>query len=680
MADDPSAAVAEGQTGSGAGGPVVLRGSFKIYPTIPLPELNSPMAQAFSAESLKNASDPYFALVCQPNALPRTDVFNHFRGNTFSHLLTLREWGSVFWPPAGHHVTVLVYDRPMGGRLTDVLAVENEKISPHEVATDFIEPFTAFARDFSTRGVPHRNIRPDNIFYMDEARTTWAVGDCLTSPPGFHQPFGFEPIEQSMCSPAGRGRAQVTADMYAIGVTLVYLLTDRDPLAEKSDEEILSSKISHGSYMTIAGEEKIAINLLEPLRGLLSDDTTLRWTSDELELWLDGRRMTPQQKQAPPSAERGFAIDGTEYKSLRPLAIAMLKNTKEAAKRIKDGSLEAWLLRGLEDTDTAQAVKTAGQAVSSYSNDPVVAEEVLVTRVSMALDPEAPIRYRDFCFMPEGFGAALAFEYLKDGKAAIPIEVLRADVVQFWFEAQGTIVAAFSGERKQFSQLKSFLNLIEPGYGIERCLYTLVPGIQCLSPLIANYHVMTIDSLLPSLDMAGKTADTSKSPVDRHICAFIAARFGHDVESHLTAYSSPEPEVSTLGMLSLLAIIQWRHRTDPLTNLSVWVGGLLGPALDVYHSQTTRKEIEAEIPRVIRRGSLPELYNLLDNADRRRIDAADFMQAQAEYSAARKEIENLQSTEFQGEKAAQMGQQSAAIGSIVIALLAITGTFLLTKV
>jgi len=680
MADDPNATVAQPSVGAATGGPVLLRNAYKIYPTIPLPELDSPGAKAFSAESIKMPNDPYFALVCSPDSLPRTDIFNALRNNSFSHMLTLREWGSVFWPPAGHHVTVLIYDRPLGGRLSEVLAGEGRKISPHDVTKDFIEPFTAFARDFSTRGIPHRNIRPDNIFYLDEARTDWVIGDCLASPPGFNQPFVFEPIEQAMCIPAGRGRGQVATDMYAIGVTLVYLLSDHDPIGHKTEEEILASKIRHGSYMTIAGEEKIAINLLEPLRGLLSDDPTQRWTFEELELWVDGRRMTPQQKQAAPSAERGFRIGGNEYKSLRPLAMAMIKNTKDAAKRIKDGSLETWLQRGLEDGDTAQAVREAAQMQSLFSGDPVVSEEILVAKVCMILDPEAPIRYRGFNFMPEGFGPALAYEYLKDGKATIPIEIIRHDVVQHWFEAQGTIMAAFSGERKQFSQLKSFLSFTEPGYGIERCLYTLVPGLQCLSSMIANYHVVTIDTLLPSLDMAAKTADQSKFPIDRHICAFIAARFGHDVESHLTAYSSPEPEISTLGMLSLLAIVQWRFRTDPLTNLSAWIGGLLGPALDVYHSRTTRKEIEAEIPRVVRRGSLPELYNLLDNPERRKVDERDFQTAMSEYSAARKEIEELQSTEIQGEKAAHMGQQSAAITSIVISLLVITGTYLLTKV
>ena len=82
----------------------------------------------------------------------------------------------------------------------------------------------------------------------------------------------------------------------------------------------------------------------------------------------------------------------------------------------------------------------------------------------------------------------------------------------------------------------------------------------------------------------------------------------------------------------------------------------------------------------MRRGSLPELYNLLDNKERRKLDEMDFQSALREYALARKEIEELSSTEIQGEKAEHMGQQSAAITSIVISLLIVTATYLMTKV
>ena len=57
-------------------------------------------------------------------------------------------------------------------------------------------------------GLTHRAIRPDNLFFLDEAREILVMGDCVTAPAGFHQPPLLEPIERTMASPA---RTQVPA-------------------------------------------------------------------------------------------------------------------------------------------------------------------------------------------------------------------------------------------------------------------------------------------------------------------------------------------------------------------------------------------------------------------------------------------------------------------------------------
>ena len=49
------------------------------------------------------------------------------------------------------------------------------------------------------------------------------------------------------------------------------------------------------------------MSLLEPLRGLLSDTLDERWTMEELEMWLDGQRLTPLQKKAKPKLEKARA-------------------------------------------------------------------------------------------------------------------------------------------------------------------------------------------------------------------------------------------------------------------------------------------------------------------------------------------------------------------------------------
>ncbi|PPR72179.1 MAG: hypothetical protein CFH05_01375, partial [Alphaproteobacteria bacterium MarineAlpha3_Bin4] len=158
---------------------------------------------------------------------------------------------------------------------------------------------------------------------------------------------------------------------------------------------------------------------------------------------------------------------------------------------------------------------------------------------------------------------------------------------------------------------------------------------------------------------------------------FIAARFDEDIDPHLKALASPKPDTSVIGMLSLLAFLQWKLKIGPVLGLSSWVGGLLGPAINTYHNRMTRRTIESEIPRLVRQGSLPELFDLIDNAEKRREDRDGFEAAKAEWVAMEEEIMDIEgSGEERLTKAERSGQQAAAIMSIVMSMIVVTFMFL----
>jgi len=137
--------------------------------------------------------------------------------------------------------------------------------------------------------------------------------------------------------------------------------------------------------------------------------------------------------------------------------------------------------------------------------------------------------------------------------------------------------------------------------------------------------------------------------------------------------AAPNPETSTIGMLSLLAFLQWKLRLNALFGLSSWVGGLLGPAINTYHSRSKRREIEKEIPRLVRKGSLPELFDLIDNADNRKADQDGFAVACAQFAGAEKEIREIEGSGTEQQTKAELsGQQAAAVMSIVMAMIVIS--------
>ena len=75
----------------------------------------------------------------------------------------------------------------------------------------------------------------------------------------------------------------------------------------------------------------------------------------------------------------------------------------------------------------------------------------------------------------------------------------------------------------------------------------------------------------------------------------------------------------------------------------------------------------------MRKGSLPELFDLIDNADNRKIDTEGYAAAREEYAAAEEEIVGIEQTDTaRSEEAERVGEQTAAISSIVMALIVIS--------
>ncbi len=246
----------------------------------------------------------------------------------------------------------------------------------------------------------------------------------------------------------------------------------------------------------------------------------------------------------------------------------------------------------------------------------------------------------------------------------------------FWFSAQEDARPKNRDIARTFVQLRSVLQINEPGYGIERCLYELNPSLPCQSPLVTGDHVVAIEDLLPSLDRKATRGETKARPMDRHIAAFIAARFGGNTEPHLRALAAAEEGMSLIGMLSLLAFLQWRLRPGALYGLSSWVGGLLGPAINIYHSRTVRDEVEHAIPRLVRRGSLPEIYDLIDDAEALTRDAEGHAAARAAFTAAEAEIKRLADKGATRAAAAERtGQRVAVAMSVFISLAVVAVVF-----
>lgn len=653
-----------------AGGPVLLNDRYLIDTATPLPDLDRPSAKAYAVEDRRDLSRSLFGLVCTPGLPTRTNAMSALRDAGLDGLLPMVEYDTIDWPPLGQRSMVVIYEKPKGGRVLDAMEAGTFKCTEYDFPGAIMGPLFTGLRNIAALDIAHRAINPHNIFFMDAEMQTIVLGDCVTSPPGFDQPPMFEPTERGMAQPGGRGMGGTADDIYAFGATMVVLMLGHNPIARLGEDDMLRAKMEQGSYAAICANARLPMPLLEPLRGMLNDTVALRWGLDELTGWLAGEKQPPLQQTPVVRSSFPYLFEGHEFNSPRTLARYLSRHRETAMQAINDDALVTWLRRGVEDPHRADNVKATLETAALHQDSAEGSEDYIISKTCMVLDPQAPIHFKGMSFMPDGFGPALAVELLRRGDVSVPIEALSIEIPLLWYHSQRVIFAGASVQQIEFATWKGYLSSKEPGYGYERCLYEINASLPCQSELLIKNYVIEIEELLPALDEISNKVDANVKPIDRHISAFIAARFNEDILPHLKALASPKEETATIGMLSLLAFLQWKLRIKSLYGLSSWVGGLLGPAINTYNSRTTRRKIEKEIPSLVRKGSLPELFDLIDNAENRRIDTSGYETACAEYLQAEMEIRDIEgSGEALTTKAERTGKQTAAVISIVLAMM-----------
>jgi serine/threonine protein kinase len=649
----------------------VLKDRYVIHCNNPIMGLDNPSSKAFEVVDNKSSVRKLFAYVSRVKVLPRLGVSNALRGFVNKGMLPYVASGYVDWPAEGERAFAVVYERPIGGKVMPNLKDKINPLEEKELITA-IKPLVGALKEFSKRGICHRSIRPDNLFYMDKERTHIVFGDCIAVSPAYEQPASCETIPSMMCSPIGRGVGSYANDMYSFGATILMLALGFDPVANLSDEKLLEMKVKKGSYSTLIGDGKVSLSVMEALRGLLVDDADQRWDIESLELWVNGRRMSPVQSTALQVAQRALHFNGKEYYELSNVSKALYKNWEAAKEIILNGKLEIWLRRGFEDSSLADGLARIVDSISIRVLNKKNQGDIAVASVCMYLDKGMPVRYKGLSFMPDGFSDALYRTMAKGQNTKDYIDVIKYGLIEDWcdFNDMKTLIPVFL-------PIKKYINSTKMGYGLERCLYELNEKVPCLSKLVENSFVYEVKELLPALDEASKRQDSDAWPVDRHIAAFVASKVPKKVSEQVEAMNSSDPAVAAAGMVSLLATLQWSYGPETVFGLVSWVGGLVSPIVSSYHSKTRKKQIEKTIPRIVRSGKIYELYSLIDNVDERNADARDFDEAKAEYVSSKKEILKLEGGKKTRDKEAVVfGHQVAAVTSVIIAIMSMILLFL----
>lgn len=660
---------------------VILNDYVEISPSEPLPRLDSPTARAFAAKDLRDGNENNFALICDGNAPLRDNILMKLKSLQSPQILKLLEWGAVDWPEDGHRHKVVLLKKPLGAALMANLGGKIKPMSQAMMVDHVLNPVVSALGQLASIGITHRAIRPDNLYYSDGTRTSVMLGECVSAPPGYNQPMMFETIESSMAMAAGRHAGTPGDDLYALGVTTLILLLGRNPVPHLKDEELLCAKIVQGSYGVLVGKNDVLQSMREPLRGMLCDDPEQRWGYNELQFWLNGRRQGSLRITPPAKAMRAFRFNGNNFFTTRALANALAGKWDTIAASVNSENIATWVDRSLGDEDrTAAVTMAAGKAMEKGGGSLQSSlETARVARLCMALDPDAPIRYKKFSAVFDGLGPALAANFDDQNMVQSIKELLLHELPLFWLTLQTDPSPEHPARIRLAKRLIHYVTRPRLGFGIERCLYELNPTQRCLSPFIKYAGVSEIHELLPAMERAAQPG--KRPPMDRHIGAFIATRFAGDVNESLVAIADKRDKTRpTIGLLRLIAVLQSVLGPSSLPRLAQAMAPGIKDIVETYHNEPLRRRLRAKLPKLLEQGNFVEIYNTVADGALRGADAQGFADATQAYAAITVEINHLdRGGGADPVQALQNGRQFAAGLSLFLALVTVAATVMIYK-
>ena len=636
---------------------ISIAGNYEVDPGTELPAFDQPGCRAYAAEDNRQPDRALFALAIPHHMAPRHDLMRYLMRLGALPLVRPVALGIGSWPSSQEEHLIIVYDQPGGPRLCSDKDPTFKPLREDELQEAIVEPAAAVLKEFNSRGYTHRAIRADNVFYVSSDKSSLMLGDCVALPPAINQPVLYETVEAALANPAGRGPGWIADDLYSLGVLIAMLLSGGKLCEGMSDEQIIQSKIANGSYGALIGRNRLSMPIMELLRGLLCDVTRERWTLKDLVSWTQGRRQTPKQPMLPKKGSRPFEYQDQIFWTAKALSAAAGADWDMALEISQDTVLAGWFRRSLGDGDRAERLQALLRSgLPSASGGP---PHRLVAETLIAMEPEAPLRYRDLSLYPEAVAQLLGVEWDQQDRRQRVAEMIRNRLPNAWFDGQKGAGAEHVLLRKSFTSMLQYISQPRLGYGLERVLYEFNPHWPCRSPLLGGAYVYSLLQLLPALERIARenTDDQVREPVDNHIVAFAAARARHLPERVLSSLARHDNLATyRMAILYLFAELQRETAGEPCPAFAGWLSLLTGPIIESYNSAEARQTAARAIKKAADSGNLGDLVAAADNPELRSRDQAGLKAAVKACKDIDEEIAWLESgamvsDDFVGERA-----------------------------
>lgn len=652
---DPAA---EADAGAGGGASSARGGGsrFVINYQQPLDRFSRRGCPAFAAQPNSRAAGTgrWIAFATDPRLPLRLKALRTLTRTGVLGLMAVEEWTVQRPPGSDVEQAVVVVRQPAGDTYMDA-RLSSQGPMPERVFIDhFLKPLVETLNEMHNLGLTHGGIRPNNIYACkDQDRPV--LGECVTVPPGYDQPAVFETIDRAAAHPLGRGDPTILDDIYALGVTSVYLLVGRATVTETDVKAILHKKLEKSSFAALTDTYKVPPSVVEVLRGMLQDDPRDRWNLSDIEGWFKGAANT-RKIRLPQGAAWPVDFDGRNHFTARALSFTLgaCPETMRVLEFLKGRAFKNWLSRGLGDEKLQAKVE---EVYNQRKRAEVEKAADIVAVTCMQLHAYGPLHWKGVSVNPHGIGTMMVGMIHQEGLPELLAELIRSNLPISWLSLQPE-ADGFVAAHVLLSKAAGLASRSGWGFGIERAVYELCPTSRCLSPILGGRMVVSVEDLLPALDEVAQEAGTPFLPIDRHLVAFIMAHRKDFTLSLLEGIDSQEQTQRIIAALRILAFVESKLGIGPFPDLNRLFGNLLQPNIDAVLRPRRRKELARRAEQAIQKQNLSAILDIFQDREMFDKDRREFQEARFRFQSNASMIATLetaaplidQEAEFAGSK------------------------------
>lgn len=623
----------------------LLSNKYTVEEGSPIKELSTEFANAYRVREKKankrSGNEENYILVFQKNFAPRIRAISKLISVTNSNFQNIQDAGTVQMSN-GQTQFALVLPIIKGIRLSDLLAKEGQL--PEKFVNQVVITSVNNALGFLSKyNVLHGNINLNTIIFQPELERV-IVTECFSHYCGFQQSSFYEPIDRAQCLPIAKGEADETADFFALGAVVSALLQGAGLFDSAREAGMLADRLIKSSYSTYLIQQERFGSIKEFLKGVLQDHPSERWLYSDVTEW-QARKKGTAASTAHPLKESltGYEFNNKGHLGRRALAHDMFLHWNAAKLEVKIDDLGRWLRLNVMRPDLSDELDDSINI--ARRKETVIADDDLTKALSV-LDPDGPIRQNEFAANAYGLPQMLAFGLARGKReyAQFVADCLNSGLLTHWLELQPPL-EDYDYYKMYWSSItvSKYIRKSGFGFGIERVLYDMNPGLPCQSSLFSKNCVLSIDSLLKALDALPEDLHDKQDPMDRHIAAFIASKLSLEDEVRIKSvrhypHFAKSPQ---LLMMAILTLGQAESKTRNLKSLCRWLQKRSEPLIASVQGKSIRKEFQQAIAEEVKAGDLQRLFGTITSPNFIKRDAFGLAEAMKEYQRYSKEINAL---------------------------------------